>query len=282
LSETALILVLGAAVCHAAWNLLAKQVGGGSVWVWVYVTSGALFSAPLAAGAILAGADVSGETVLLVVVSGCLHAGYFVALQRGYDLGDLSLVYPLARGAGAGLAAIVAILVLDERPAGLALAGGAVLVAGVLSLADLRAAAGHRPAVAAALTTAVFIAMYSVWDGRAIREEHVSPLVFLFGANVTPALLLTPHALRRRDQVTEIWRRARGRAAAIGALAVTGYLLVLYALQHAPVSVVAPSREVAILIGVVLGATALGEGATRRRMTCATAMVVGIALLAAS
>src|SRR5829696_3500443 len=94
----ALGLVLVAAVFHATWNLLAKWVGdGGAVFVWLFGLCSLAIYAPLAAIVMLVSAPHL-EPVQFVFMfgSGVLHLGYFVLLQRGYAVGDLSVVYPLA------------------------------------------------------------------------------------------------------------------------------------------------------------------------------------------
>src|ERR687891_698220 len=121
----ALVLVLAAAVFHATWNLLAKRVGdGGAVFVWLFGLCSLVIYAPLAVVVVLVSAPHLGPVQYLFMFgSGVLHLGYFVLLQRGYAVGDLSLVYPLARGTGPLLATAAAIVLLGERPGALALVG---------------------------------------------------------------------------------------------------------------------------------------------------------------
>ncbi len=114
----ALVLVLVAAVFHATWNLLAKRVGdGGAVFVWLFGLCSLVLYAPLAVVVVLVSAPHLGPVEYLFMFgSGVLHLGYFVLLQRGYAVGDLSLVYPLARGTGPLLATAAAIVLFGERP----------------------------------------------------------------------------------------------------------------------------------------------------------------------
>ena len=102
--------------------------------------------------------------------SGVIHAVYFAFLQRGYRDGDLSLVYPLARGTGPLLATIAAILLLGERPGAVALAGGALVVAAILSLAA-PAVRARAPGSGWALATGVTIAAYTLWDKHAVGSS---------------------------------------------------------------------------------------------------------------
>src|SRR5918997_6022308 len=132
----ALVLVLAAATFHATWNLLAKRVGdGGAVFVWLFGSLSMLIYAPLAVAVVLLERPHFGPEVLVFMFgSGVLHLGYFVFLQRGYAVGDLSLVYPLARGTGPLLATAAAIVLLGERPSVLVFVGIALIASGVFLL----------------------------------------------------------------------------------------------------------------------------------------------------
>ena len=142
--------------------------------------------------------------------SGALHALYFVLLQRGYAAGDLSLVYPLARGTGPLLSGTAAIAFLDERPSALALAGALIIVAAVFSLVGR--AAAPREAVGFALLTGTTIATYTLWDKHAVGTSELAPVVYYWGTNLTVALILAPWVLRRRGDLARVWRARGGRA----------------------------------------------------------------------
>jgi drug/metabolite transporter (DMT)-like permease len=273
--------VLLAAGAHAGWNLLAKTATGGAAFVWLGVVSGLVIWAPaLVLALVVAPGEMGAEGLAFMAGSGVLHAIYFVLLQRGYRHGDLSLVYPLARGTGPLLATVAAILLLDERPSALALAGAAIIVAAVLSLT--RGSAEHdREAIAFALLTGVSIAGYTLWDKHAVGELDLSPVVYFFGTQVVNTMVLSPYVLSRRDVLAESWRDSRRQALGVGLLSPLAYVLVLFALAEAPVSYVAPAREVSILIAAALGATVLSEGDVTARLGAAAAIVAGIAALAA-
>jgi drug/metabolite transporter (DMT)-like permease len=276
--------VLVAAGAHAGWNLLAKTSSGGAAFVWLGVVAGIVIWAPaLVVALVVAPGDMGLEGVLFMAGSGVLHAIYFVLLQRGYRHGDLSLVYPLARGTGPLLATIAAIVFLDERPSALALAGAAIIVAAVLSLSrggDEGHGSGARDAIPFALLTGVTIAGYTLWDKHAVGALALSPIVYLYGTQVANGLVLSPYVLSHRELLASTWREHRTQALGVGLLAPLAYVLVLFALARAPVSYVAPAREVSILIAAALGTTVLSEGNVRGRLAAAGAIVVGIAALA--
>ena len=283
----ALALVVLAALAHAAWNVLAKTASGGATFVWLFSALAAAIWLPVAAVALIVdrGEPVGLEGLAFMAGSGALHALYFVLLQRGYRDGDLSLVYPLARGTGPLLSTLAALVIFSERPSALALAGGAIIVAAVLSLAGAggpaRTAAEHRRrAVGFALLTGVAIASYTLWDKQAVGPLGIEPVVYYWGTNVAETLLLTAFVVHRRAEVGRTWRAYRRQAIGVAVLSPLAYVLVLFALAHAPVSYVAPARELSILVGAVAGTTVLAEGHRRRRLLAAGAIFAGIVLLA--
>jgi drug/metabolite transporter (DMT)-like permease len=280
----ALLLVLTSAVAHASWNLLAKRAGGGTAFTWLLSLVAAVVCLPLALGMVAWERPALGATELgFVLGSAVLHLAYFVLLGQGYRAGDLSLVYPLARGTGPPIATLGAILLLGERPTALALAGAGLIALGVIVLtgdprALVRSGAGRS--VVYALLTGGTISAYTLWDKLAVGPSAIPPLVYFAGTMGLQMLLMAPWAVRHRMAVREAWCAHRGAAIGAGALASLSYVLMLTALASSPVSYVAPAREIGILIGVLFGARLLAEGDARRRLAGAAAMLLGIVALA--
>jgi drug/metabolite transporter (DMT)-like permease len=276
-------LVLIAAVAHAGWNFMAKGAEGGAAFVWLGAVAGSLIYLPaLALALVVAPGQLGWAAIGFMAGSGVLHAVYFTLLQRGYAAGDLSFVYPLARGTGPLLSTAAGIVILAERPSAMAIAGAAIIVAAVLSLAagaDTSRRAG-REATAFALLTGATIAAYTIWDKQAVGPSALAPIVYYWGSNAVNALVLTPWVVRRPERLRTAWTTSRSRAAWVGLLSPLAYVLVLYALARAPVSYVAPARETSILIGTLLGTTLLAEGDARRRLLVAGAILVGVTALA--
>lgn len=284
MTALALGLLMAAALGHAVWNFLAKRAAAGVPFVWLFSALGAGFYAPLAAAVVALQRPPLGPAQLgFMAGTAVLHLAYFVLLQGGYAVGDLSVVYPLARGTGPLLATAAAIALFGERPSPLALAGACLVVAGAFTVARRGGGpGGARPrGVAAGLLVGALIACYTLWDKHAVGVLRVPPLLQDWAANFGRAALLTPLALRRRAALRETWRRHRGEAAAIGLLAPLSYILVLTAMAFTPVSYVAPAREVSVLVGTFLGSRVLGEGEARRRLAAAGLMLVGLVALAA-
>lgn len=282
----ALVLVLGAAVAHASWNLLSKKAAhiDSLVFVWLVAAAGAVVWSPLFAGFLLVARPRVGWADLAVIaVSMTIHMCYFTLLQRGYGSGDLSIVYPVARGTGPMLASLVAILFLGERPtpagiAGILLVGaGVFLMSGGIRGADLRG-------LAFGLATGVFIAGYTVWDSQVVSAFAVAPIMLNYLGEVGRMLALAPVVLRRRRRALalEAWRAHRGTIVAAAVLIFVSYLLVLVAFTMAPVSLVAPAREISVLLAVVLGGRLLAEDGLRHRLLAAGVIVGGVVAIALS
>lgn len=286
----ALVLVLVAAGAHAGWNVLAKTASGGATFVWLFSSVAVVLWVPAVLVAIVVAPGSLGlEGVGFMAGSGALHALYFVLLQRGYREGDLSLVYPLARGTGPLLSTLAALVIFSERPSALALLGGAIIVGAVLSLAASGSASGRVPArlgsgrgraVGFAVATGVAIAAYTLWDKQAVGPLGLSPIIYYWGTNVAEVALLTPFVAHRGDEIRRTLAAHRTQVVGVAVLSPLAYILVLFALAHAPVSYVAPARELSILVGAVAGVTVLEEGDRRRRMLAAGAIFVGIVALA--
>jgi drug/metabolite transporter (DMT)-like permease len=284
MSIEALLLILGAAVIHATWNLINKQASGHVTFTWLVAVLSALFYAPATIAIIeIWQMNIGFTEIGMMAGSAALHTGYFVLLNQGYRVGDLSLVYPLARGTGPLLSTIAAILLLGERPSPIAIIGALLIIGGVFvltgNLAELRQN-NSRVAVGYALITGLFIAAYTLWDKQAVSRYAMAPLVLDWGANVGRSILLTPVACIYSDHTITEWRDHKWEAIAIAVLIPLSYILVLTAMRFTPVSYVAPAREISILIGTAFGARLLAEADAPRRLGAACAMALGVAALA--
>jgi drug/metabolite transporter (DMT)-like permease len=280
----ALTLILFAAVIHATWNLINKQASGHGTFTWIVALLSALFYAPATIAIIEIWQIRLGFVEIgMMAGSAALHTAYFLLLNQGYRVGDLSLVYPLARGTGPLLSSLAAIIFLGERPSLIAIAGALLIIGGVMMLtgniARLRRG-DSRDAIGYALITGLFIAAYTLWDKQAVSHFAIMPMVLEWGANVGRAILLTPFAVGYSEETIIEWREHKWEAIAVAILIPLSYILVLTAMSFTPVSYVAPAREISILIGTVLGARLLAEGDGRRRLLAASAMVLGVVGLA--
>lgn len=288
---TALGLVLLAALLHAVWNLAAKKAGGDHRFAFMAAVLAVLGWAPVAAWVGLEEfARWSAWAWAVVLASAVLHLLYFTVLLTGYRRSDLTVVYPVARGTGPLLSVLGAWIWLRE-PLTVHGALGALLVcAGVFVIAGGPAlwARSHAPAqrerVLAGLRwgalTGGFIAAYTVVDGYAVKVLMLSPILLDRMGNVLRLPFLAPAALRDRAGFVQAWRSQWHLAAVVAALGPLGYVLVLYAVTMAPLSHVAPARELSMLFAALLGGQLLGEGDRWLRLMGALCIAVGVMTLA--
>ena len=288
---SSLALVILAGLIHAVWNIIAKKAGGDARFATFTGMLMALIWAPLG---IWLGWDVVptwGRVEWgLVVASGILHVLYYIALLRGYRKADLTVVYPLARGSGPLLSSLVAILVLGERITALGVAGIAAVVAGVFFIAggpglfrsvhDPAKLAGLRTGMLYGLLTGVFIASYTVVDGYAVKFVLMSPILLDYYGNFVRLLFLLPTVLRDRVTAAQHWRKQWKYAVVVAAISPISYVLVLYAMKSAPLSHVAPAREVSMLFAALIGGQLLGERDRLARIAGATLIAFGVMALA--
>lgn len=280
----ALALIVVAAFTHASWNLLAKRAAECRHFVWFYSAGTVFLWMPLVLAYVLLARPVIGlPEGGAFAVTALLHAAYSILLQRGYRAADLSVVYPVARGTGPLIAFIGAVLVLGERPTALATAGAALVVGGVFWLAGGPAvlrASRQRAGLAYGVAIGTCIAAYTVWDGWAVKVLLIAPLLLDYAGNCLRLLLLTPRALSARTELLPQYRRYWKEALGVSILGPLGYILVLHAMRLAPVSHVAPARELSMMIGAYFGARLLREGALRRRIAASAVIVCGVVGLA--
>ncbi|QBD76591.1 EamA family transporter [Ktedonosporobacter rubrisoli] len=286
MGHLALGLVLISACLHASWNYLAKRAGNSAAFVWLFSALSALIYLPLLIALILLGqAHLRGLQYVFVLGTAILHVAYFLLLQRGYRVGDLSLVYPLARGTGPLLSTGAAMLLFGERPTLAALFGIALIISGVAFLVGnpltlLHAGLRMRPAIGYALLTGIFIASYTLWDKYAVSTLQIPPLLLDASSNILRALILTPFVIGQRNTLRESWQRYSLEALGVAILSPLAYILILFALTMSPVSHVAPLRECSVLIGTLLGARLLSEGHKWQRLGAAGIIMLGSILLA--
>ncbi len=288
MSPIALGLVLAAALMHATWNLAAKRSGGGGLFLLLCsLVSVVLLAVPVAI--VVARDGLPRDPLAWAVITGTsvLHFVYSSSLQRAYRVAELSVVYPVARGTGPMLSLLLATTLLGERPGPQALVGGLTIVLGVFWLAgggrllrehDARTRLGLRWG----LGIGALIASYTIVDAYAVRTLAVAPLVLEYGSNLLRIGLFGTRTWSSRGELWAEWRRTWRYVLVVAVLGPLGYVLVLSALHYAPVSYVAPARELSMLVGAFFGARLLDEGETGRRVLGAAIIAVGVMLIALS
>jgi uncharacterized membrane protein len=289
LNPTAIALVLSAAVFHAVWNMLVRRGTHPEAFAWWMALAATVLYLPLGVYMWSLG-GIPAEGWPYVVVTTIVHALYFIFLGRGYEHGDLGLVYPIARGTGPLLVPVLAVPLLGEHVSLLGAVGIGLIVVGVVTLsaggftpralATLSEAVRH-PAARYAFATGVTIAVYSVNDKVGVQWVH--PALYAYVFFVGSVVLAAPYFWTgRRASTLACWRENRRSILVAGALAPATYVTALLAFQLGPVSYLAPMRELSIVVAALLGMIVLGESRSYSRLasvsvTAIGVMVVGIA-----
>lgn len=284
MSLFAIALLLFSASLHALWNLLLKQSLSKQAFIWWALWCSSLIASPFL---FIHGVTMPATAWWCVAGSIVAESLYYLTLCWAYEIGDLSIVYPLARGSGSMFLTIWAFLLLGERPTETGWLGIGLLIMGVYtvnvtSLADFtrpfRALGG--PVVRLALSIGLFISTYSLIDKVGMRFAH--PLVYidlLFGG---VAMIMTPYMFRTigsaaiKAEWRVNWRTIIGAAiCSMGA-----YALILYLLTFTKVSYVGTARSVSVVFGVLLGWLHLREEFGLIRTIAAILIFSGIVCLA--
>ncbi len=284
MTSSGIVLVLSAAVLHAVWNFLSKRAAGGVAFVWLFGVTSLIVWAPVVLIVVLVERPALNATdVLFIGGSAVLHLMYFLLLNWSYQIGDLSLVYPVARGTGPMLAAAGAVLLFEEKPTPLAVVGALTIGLSIFALAGNPrqwGREGSTRAVSYALLTGVAISCYTLWDKVSVSERGIMPLLITWISQYFRLALLVPYALRHRTVVRAEWKFHAPHVLGVAILSPLSYIMVLTALASNPVSYVAPMREISTLVGTLLGTQLLLEGHTLRRATAALGMMLGVIALA--
>jgi drug/metabolite transporter (DMT)-like permease len=277
LDLTVFLAVLAAAVMHASWNVLVKlKLDRFLSLCLIQTLMGFMGLAMLAVFP-----WPSPESIPYAVTSGLLHLGYFLFLSRSYRTGDLSQVYPIARGAAPLLTLAATWAFMHEEVNWVGGIGVAVLVIGIwiISLAGQRALRLDGLTLFFAIGTSVFVAAYTIVDGMGGRisgePSSYAGMVFVFDAvflSIAAPALRGPGILR---EVAPYWKTG-----ILGALLSVGaYWIAIWAMTEAPIASVAALRETSILVVMLLSMRYLRETVSMSRLAGAALIVAGAVLI---
>ncbi len=291
MSAAAFALVISAGLLHSIWNIAAKRSGGDDRFALIAGLLLVLIWAPVG---VWAGSGVLGQWGWrewgVVLASAVVHLVYFQTLLRGYRLSDLTVVYPVARGSGPLLSSIGAVLWLGETIGLIGALGIGAVSLGVFFIAGGPAlwAKAHDPAqrsrVRAGLrygaATGALIAGYTLIDGYAVKVMLLAPVLVDYLGNLFRLPFLLPAAWRDPPAFVQACRVQWRYALVVAVLGPLAYVMVLYAVRMAPLSHVAPAREVSMLFAALIGGRLLGEGDRGLRIGGAVCIALGVAALA--
>lgn len=268
--------VLGAAVLHAAWNALVKHGGDPFLRLAVINLTGSAICLPFL---LFVEPPVAAAWPWLLA-SVAIHIGYCSFLCLAYRTGDLSQVYPVARGVAPPLVALLAWLAVGEAPSWSGLAAVALISAGILTIAFGRRAEGQgRGALVLAALCGGCIAAYTICDGLGIRAAQgtLEYIVWFFFLDGLPFGLGVMWARRRhlRAALPAVLLPAIGG----GALSFLAYGLVIWAMRTTPMAYVSGLRETSVILATIIGTRLMGEPFGRERITAACVVAGGIGLL---
>jgi drug/metabolite transporter (DMT)-like permease len=275
MSTPVLLAVLAAAAMHAVWNALVKHGGDPTLRLAVVALTGTALALP-ALPAVDPPAPASWPWLAASIA---LHFGYYLALALSYRLADLSFAYTLARGAAPPLVALGG-AVAGDRLTSAELTALALISAGILSLIVVgRGVDDDRRGVGAALACGSLIAGYTLCDGLGVRSAG-SPLGYILWLFVLDGLVFGGVVLwRRRARLTSELPPILAPSAVGGALSITAYGIVVWAMSVAPMALVSGVRETSVVLAALIGTSLLGEAHAVRRIASAALVCLGIVAL---
>jgi drug/metabolite transporter (DMT)-like permease len=277
MSPLVVLLVLAAAVMHASWNALVKSVSDKVAMQALVTLVAALAALPVAAFVPLP----APEAWPFLCLSTIVHGFYYATLINAYRLGDLSQVYPIARGGSPLIVALGAWAFASETMGLLEWLGLLIVSAGIMSLTVTRGMRrdGELKAIGFAFGTSVTIGLYSIADGMGVRRtpDPASYVVWLMLLHGLPMLAVA--FWLRRGRLLAAMRMSLGRGIGGGLIMALSYGIVLWAMQRAPMAHVSALRESSVILAAVIGTTLLKEPFGHRRALAAALVAAGNALL---
>lgn len=271
-------IVLTAAVLHASWNAMVKAASDKTAMLGLISLGHVLMGGTLAFFVPIPAV----ESWPFILASTIIHFGYYYMLNRSYQLGDLSQVYPIARGIVPVLVALGAQFSVGETLPFQTWLGVLGVSAGVLVLSSDALWGKTSPVVVAlAVSTGLFIAAYSVVDGLGVRQSETALgyIAWLFLLEIFVAGYV--FALRGR-RMFALRRGMLLMGVAGGLVSALAYGLVIYAKAFSPLGVVSALRETSVLFAALIGVVILGERPWRGRLVAAVVVLFGVLLMTAA
>jgi len=274
----AFVLVIVSALLHALWNFMTKRVSGNLSVLYIGLVFASILLLPFALVFIIAdGLLPSG--LVYILATGIVHAFYFFFLSKAYTYGNISIVYPVARGCGVIGTALIAMLLLRESLSIIGIAGIICTSMGVLSIGLKRDdQIDYRKGLLYALLVGVTMIFYSIIDKVAMAS--INPVIYILGLFLLSLFFLTPYMfIARGGELYDAWRRYWRYSLVIGVGSAVGYLIILYVFRMVQVSYVVAVREFSVAVGAMLGMTYLGESRSKRKTTGIVLIVIGLIMI---
>ena len=278
------LLALAAAVCHAGWNFVARKVSGNLVVVWLAILTGCLLLLPIALGILFHygfANSVSLPAFGYMIATGVIHAIYFCLLSLSYEKGEITRIYPIARGSGVGGTAICAKLFLREEISFMGSIGIGLIFLGVVAMGSPAFRTGENTRqFKLALCVGASIVTYSLIDKIGVNK--VNPVLYIWAMFFIAAIVLWPLVVWRHwGTILKTGKIYMRDILAIGAGSIGTYLMILFAFTLGLVSYVVAIREFAVVIGVLLGVLFLKERLTPSKVVAIFTITMGLVCIKA-
>ncbi|HPG22454.1 MAG TPA: DMT family transporter [Amaricoccus sp.] len=277
MSTPVFLAVIAAALLHAAWNALVKQGADKHLGMTAVV----LGHVPIALVVLPVVPFPAPESWPWLLAGLLLHTGYQLFLMMSYRIGDLTQVYPIARGTAPLLVAGISVAFLGVHLAPLELLGVLTIGAGIMSMSLVRQRDGlrNRHAALLALATGGFIAAYSLVDGTGARLAGTALGYFGWASIGNAAVFASLMALTRPGLLTQVFRRGKRAMILGGGASFVAYSMVIWAFTQAPIALVTALRETSIVFALLIGVFLLGERLDLAKVASTMVTLLGGALL---
>jgi len=247
--------------------------------IWLGLWIGCAVILPGALGVIIhRGTHAAGQLtgIACIIATGLIHSIYFRLLAAAYEEGEISLVYPIARGSGVAFTAILAGLLLKEQLTFPGAIGIGLVCVGIISLGrEAHKRVDDKKAIRLSLGIGASIVAYSIVDKIGVGYSH--PVVYIWSMFLIAGIVLTPLLIRRyRGQMRQVARQYKGYAAIIGVGSVGTYLMILFAYTRGPVNYIVAVREFAVVLGALAGVIFLKERLTMVKALAICIIVIGV------
>lgn len=277
MSNYAFVLVLLAAICHACWNFICKKTSGNLSVLWL----GKIFALFVMIPLVLLGTDLprlSAPKLPFLISTGILHTLYFYFLAKLYRRGEISTVYPIARGVGVAGTTVLGQVLLREQLSPAGVVAILLICAGILLIGFNQRGEGGRNSLTGAVLVGLIISGYSINDKVGVGAFH--PLVFMTGQIMMVILFLLPVLLCfHRRELVEVWRTKKKYALFTGLGSLASYLLVLFAFRLGPATYIVAIRECSVVVGAFLGFLVLKEPFSFKKLLGISTVTAGMSLI---
>ncbi|WP_340614447.1 DMT family transporter [Xenorhabdus thailandensis] len=269
------LFVLGAALLHASWNALVKISADRFLGISIIV----FFAGIIATSGLFWVGLPSLPSVPCLILSAVLHTAYCLFLSRSYATGDLGQVYPIARGCAPLITALLSWIILQEMLPPLAMLGVALIIVGIMLIAfphGKNALHLDRKTLLAAITTSAFTAGYTLSDGAGSRagDNTLAYILWLFAINgwIMGVMMYFRYWNTAGRKLHQYWKQGLLG----GLMQLLSYGIVIWAMSHAPIVLVAALRETSVLFAMLLSVVILREPFSKMRLLACIVIVVGV------